>query len=808
MDVAVALRQALADRYRIERELGAGGMATVYLAEDLKHHRRVAIKVLRPELAASLGADRFLREIETTAPLTHPHILPLLDSGQVGSAPGLTAEFLYYVMPYVEGESLRDRLTRERQLPLEDALQIAREVADALAYAHSHGVIHRDIKPENILLESGHAVVADFGIARAVSAAGGERLTETGLAVGTPAFMSPEQAAGEEDVDRRSDLYSLGCVLYEMLAGEPPFTGPSVQAVVAKRLSTPAPRISILRERVPAHVEQALDTSLARTPADRFATAAQFAEALTGAAPARASAAGTLVGRRRTLVRVGVVLGGALVVAALAWFAARRSGAYGGGAADSLRSVAVLPFTISGDSTREYLGDCFTEAAIDALVRVEGLRVPAAGRVFPYRGRARDVREVGRELGVEKVVTGSLQVEGNRLRVRAQLVNVDDGTTVWSLTPYSGGLADVFAMQDSIASGIVGALRVRLAGAARAPVGRGVRTRDSRAYELYVRARRATYAMTRAGIGQAIALLEQALARDSTFADAWVALADAYSFTTAVDLPPAELAGRWRRAVERGIELDSLNGWAFSLRGLLRMQYDWDWDGAWSDLRRAVRLSPASADAAFNYAVFLNTVGEPDSALARMRRAVALDPANTLMSGQLATRFRFAGMADSARVTAERALALDSTQWGPHNLLAQLFAVSGRRAEAEREIERLLRQAGDGSSAAVAWAANYYGLAGRPDRARELLRRLEELGRRQYVESTYLAMARLGVGDRAAALDALEEAARNHDLDLAFELTVQFAPLDGEPRYEAVRRRVFGSRPAPRGWPPARLKSP
>jgi len=272
-DALDRLRAALAERYAIERELGQGGMATVYLATDLRHHRKVALKVLRAELSAALGSERFLREIETTAQLTHPHILPIHDSGEADGT-------LFYVMPYVEGESLRDRLTREKQLPLDDALQISREVADALAYAHSHGVIHRDIKPENILLESGHAVVADFGIARAVAAAGTARLTETGLAVGTPAYMSPEQAAGEGDLDGRSDVYSLGCTLYEMLAGEPPFTGPSMQAVVAKKLSEPLPRISVVRETVPAGVEAALNKALARTPADRWPTAAEFAAVL------------------------------------------------------------------------------------------------------------------------------------------------------------------------------------------------------------------------------------------------------------------------------------------------------------------------------------------------------------------------------------------------------------------------------------------------------------------------------------------------------------------------------------------------
>ena len=271
-----SLQAALADRYTIERELGRGGMATVYLAEELKHHRRVAIKVLRPDLAAALGPERFLREIAIAGGLQHPHMLTLIDSG---SEEGI----LYYVMPYVEGESLRGRLDREKQLPIDDALQITSEVADALSYSHSRGVLHRDIKPENILLSGGHAIVADFGIARAISVAGEGRLTHTGVSVGTPAYMSPEQGTGSGQLDARSDIYSLGCVLYEMLAGDPPFTGTTAQAVVARHLVDPPPRLRTVRQTVSPAVEQALERALAKVPADRFATAAQFAEALKAA---------------------------------------------------------------------------------------------------------------------------------------------------------------------------------------------------------------------------------------------------------------------------------------------------------------------------------------------------------------------------------------------------------------------------------------------------------------------------------------------------------------------------------------------
>src|SRR5207249_4077202 len=277
------LQVALAERYTINRELGRGGMATVYLAEDLKHRRLVALKVLSPDLGAALGKDRFLREIDIAARLSHPHILPLHDSGE---ADGL----LYYVMPYVAGESLRDRLNREKQLPIEDAVTIAGAVANALSYAHSHDVVHRDVKPENILLSDGEAIVADFGIAGAIAAAGGGKLTRTGMVLGTPAYMSPEQGAGERALDGRSDVYSLGCVLYEMLAGEPPFTGPTGQAIIAKRFTDPVPSARRLRETVPAPMDQAIMKALARAPADRFATTHQFAEALRAAAEARPDA--------------------------------------------------------------------------------------------------------------------------------------------------------------------------------------------------------------------------------------------------------------------------------------------------------------------------------------------------------------------------------------------------------------------------------------------------------------------------------------------------------------------------------------
>ena len=419
-DPLARLRAVLADRYTIGRELGQGGMGIVLLAQDQKHHRQVAIKVLKPDLAAALGRERFLREIATAAGLNHPHILPLHDSGEAEG-------FLYYVIPYIEGESLRERLDRERQLTLEDAVQIAREVAGALNYAHGHNVLHRDIKPENILLSAGHALVTDFGIARTITAGGGGQLTEVGSLVGTPAYMSPEQVDGSPHIDGRADIYSLGCVLFEMLVGEKPFKGSTLTAVIANRLSSPAPSPRAVRELVPEAVDAAVRKAMASLPADRFSTAAQFAEALGTLRPAEPAPA-----------------------------------------AVPDRSIAVLPFTNqSSDPEAEYFSDGIAEEIINALAQLPGLQVAARTSSFAFKGKGVDIAGVGAKLKVATVLDGSVRKAGNRVRITAQLVNVSDGYYLWS-ERYDSELDDVFAIQDHIARAIAQRFEVMLA----SPTGR------------------------------------------------------------------------------------------------------------------------------------------------------------------------------------------------------------------------------------------------------------------------------------------------------------------------------------------------
>src|SRR3989454_6320781 len=470
------LQAALADRYALERELGRGGMATVYLAQDLKHHRKVAIKVLKPELAAALGPERFLQEIEIAAGLTHPHILPLYDSGE---ATGL----LYYVMPYVEGETLRNRLDRAGQLPLAEAVQIMREVADALSYAHSHDVVHRDIKPENILLEAGHAVVSDFGIARAITAAAGGKLTETGIALGTPGYMSPEQGAASARVDERSDIYSLGCVLYEMLAGEPPFTGPSAESIVRQHLAAAPPRVGARRGAVPPAIEEAIVRALAKTPADRFATAAEFVEAL--AAPAQRVRD---PGRRKSRLAAGAGLAATLVAAAAGLFVLSRPHGTPALAGPKGQSIAVLPFVnVSGAPQEEYLSDGISEELINALSKLPQLQVVARASSFAFKGKNEDVRQIGQALQVATVLGGSVRRAANRLRVTAQLTDARNGYNLWSET-YDREMGDVFAVEDEISHAIMRTLQVHLASGDSLTILRRP-PRDVEAYELYLKGR-------------------------------------------------------------------------------------------------------------------------------------------------------------------------------------------------------------------------------------------------------------------------------------------------------------------------------
>ena len=649
-DAVSRLTSALERRYRLERELGRGGMATVYLAEDLKHGRNVAIKVLRPELAMALGAERFLREIATTANLRHPHILPLYDSGEAGG-------FLFYVMPLVEGESLRDRLDRLKQLPIEEALTIAREVADALGYAHQRGIIHRDIKPENILLEGGHAVVADFGIARAVSSAGADKLTETGISVGTPLYMSPEQAAGDSNLDGRSDLYSLGCVLYEMLGGQAPFTGPTAESITRQHMITEAAPITNLRPTVPPEVAGALARSLAKNPADRFNPVAQFADALRPGSQAQPVQIPSTAVRASPTSRRPWMLVGAVVVFAAALLFWRRGA---GGEAAYSASVAVLPFVdLSPDRTNTYLGDGISETLINALANVPGLSVAARTSAFSFRDKAEDVREIGRQLGVAAVLEGSVQKAGDHLRVTAQLIKTSDGLHLWSEN-FDRGAGDIFAVQDEVAKAVANALQLRLLAASDSGGTRGG-THNAEAYDAYLLGRYHWNRRTTEGMIDAAMAFKKALALDSNYAQAWSGLADTYvlSIPEEYDVPGLNRDStliRAEAAARRAIGLAPGLGEAYASLGEI-VEYRNRREEAREAYRQAITLAPNYATGHQWYGYYLAGVNRWDDAIREMETAHRLDPLSHVITLSLAAFYDGADRFTDATPLYEQGLA-------------------------------------------------------------------------------------------------------------------------------------------------------
>jgi len=548
-ELQARLQAALADRYAIDRELGRGGMAVVYLGRDLKHDREVAVKVLRPELTATLGAERFLREIQIAAKLNHPHIVPLFDSGDAGG-------LLYYVMPFVDGESLRVRIIRSGRLPLDDALAIARCVASALTYAHDRGVIHRDIKPENVLLSGGEAVVTDFGIARAISAAGGAALTMEGLVVGTLGYMSPEQAAGRGDVDARSDVYGLGCVLYEMLVGRPPGRWVDVRSANTGRIPRAPKEDRVELDRLPRGVERILVRALAKVPADRFLTAQEFVQALV---------------TRDAPLDVPVH-----------------------------RTIAVLPFTnLSIDPENEYFSDGITEEITNALTKIRSMRVASRTSAFLHKGSDSDVRRIGQQLGVEHVLEGSVRRDGDRIRLTAQLVHVDDGCQLWA-ERYDRELRDVFAIQDELAQSIVQALRLALSQEEREAIAR-VPTEHVQAYDYYLRGRQFFNQFRRKALSFAREMFERAIEIDPDYALAYTGIADCSSFlymnwgSNPKDLEDAE------RACDRALELDSELAEAHSAHGLVLTQRGRHTE-AQEAFETAIRLDPQLFEARYFYA--------------------------------------------------------------------------------------------------------------------------------------------------------------------------------------------------------------
>jgi serine/threonine protein kinase/tetratricopeptide (TPR) repeat protein len=699
-------------------------MATVFLALDLRHKRHVALKVLHPELAQTLGPERFQREIDTVARLQHPHILPVHDSGE-------TAGQLWFTMPFVEGESLRDRLRREQQLPVEVALRIATDAARALQYAHEHGVIHRDVKPENLLLtKDGSTLVADFGIARALSA-GDDRLTETGISVGTPAYMSPEQAAGDRTLDARTDVYALGAVLYEMLAGEPPFTGPTAQAVIAKRFSGEVPRVRHVRPSVPGSVEQAVTRALAPVPADRFTTAAQFADALvlplvTVPESAPALAAPSQPGRRaagsgwrtRTAIRIAVAfVSGLLVtvsVAMLLWKQVYRAGDSTG---TDPKRLAVLPFENLGPPGDEYFADGITDAVRGKLASLPGVQVIARGSSSPYKKTPKTPQEVARELDVRYLLTGTVRwqkeaVGQSRVLVSPELVHVQqDGApmTKWQ-EPFDAALTDVFQVQVEVAARVAQALDLALGSGQRQQLAEKP-TQNLAAYDAYLRGEEVSAGIARsdpATLRRAISYYEQAVALDSSFAPAWARLSQAHAYLYGQAKPTPEGREAARLAAERALALAPNRPEGRRALGDYYGRVTDDFARALEQYTLGRRIAPRDAELLVGAARAERSLGRWEAAVEHLRQAQALDPRSASMADALVLTLLYLRRYPEALQVSDRALALTPASMDVLEDKAMVYLAQGDLAGARAVLRAAPKEIEPASLAA--FLGNYWDL--------------------------------------------------------------------------------------------------
>lgn len=772
------VRTALSAHYDVLQEQGRGGMATVFRARDRKHDRIVAIKLLHPELAEAVGAERFLHEVRITARLNHPHILPLLDSG---SADGL----LYYVMPFVEGESLRQLLEREGRLPAAEGLRLVREVADALAAAHAAGIVHRDVKPENILLQGGHALVADFGISRSQQSASSAGLTTTGVAIGTPAYMSPEQALGKGGDDPRTDLYALGCTAYEMLTGERPFAASNALESLSRKLTEEPPEMSPCPPGVEPAVAAAIRRSMAREVSERFESVQAFAAALGDGASGAPALRNPTAARR-------LALAGAITITLVStgWMALRLrddANAVGEPSRRMVSTLAVLPFeNLSREPEANYIVDGLADELVTSLSQVPGLRVASRTATGALRSSGLELEQIAAKLDVETVLEGSVRFHGDQVRVSARLVQVSDGYSIWSRS-YERSSAEVLRVQEDIAGAIAEALRgVESGGANGKALSSG--TSDPEAYQLYLQARALRQRQSAQQLVLAVQRYKEALARDAEFARAWAGLAEVSAIQGWYDFrPPREAFPEAMAAADTALRLDPRNASAQATVAYAALYYEWNVPKAEQSFQRALEFDPNSAVAHQWYANYLSVARRWDEAEREFELALRLDPTASVRHATAIWVQYHRGDDARAIATFERVAQFDSTyaltyQWGSKPLLA-----TGRIAEAVAALEWAVTLSKRGALF-VADLAAAKALAGDPAAARLLL---DEVLAAVPVPAYEVAKVHLALGDKAEATRWLQRAfeVRAHSM-VFLRIDRQLAPLHGEPAYEALAEQV------------------
>jgi serine/threonine-protein kinase len=780
-DLRDQLQSAVGAEYAVERELGGGGMSRVFLATERALNRQVVLKLLPPELAQSVNADRFRREIQFAARLRHPHILPVLTAHE-------SAGLLFYTMPYVRGESLRERIRRDQQLPIDEALRLTREVADALAYAHAQGIVHRDIKPDNILLDDGHAVVMDFGIARATAEAT-DKLTHSGLAIGTVVYMSPEQASASSEVDARSDIYSLGCVLYEMLVGEPPFTGPTGQVITARKMSQPIPSIRIVRDTVPEPVERIVNRALAKTPADRF-TAESLRAAIDQTMPGTTESVAPPPVRRSRVTWIGAAVVVAIIGIASARWAGIGSGARPLASASSIRSLAVLPLAnLTGDSTQSYFADGMTEALISSLSTVRSLRVTSRTSVMEYRSTTRALPEIARKLSVDAVVEGAIQRVGDAVHLSVRLVDAAHDQQLWTQA-FDAAVRDVPALQARVARAIVDEISLQLSPEERTRL-TPTRAVNPAAHEAYLLGRHFLDARSLEELERARGYFEQAIARDSGFAPAYVGLAQYYDVLPFYSqVPPQRVFLPTRAAARRALELDPNLPEAHAVMAYIKAYFEWDWRGAEEEFKRALQLNPSDADVHHSYSRYLAATGRIDDALKEIASAEKLDPLSVLLKANTGMIYFFGRRYDEAIAQLQTVLALDSTfstaYWG----IGLAYEQKGDYANAIRSLERALALSPGGTNTGSS-LAHVYAVSGRPRDAQRILRDLHAASKKDYVSPYHLGIVYAGLGEADSAITYIERASEERSTMLVYlGVDPRLTSLRSHPRFRDLSRRL------------------